>query len=153
MAAGCTKGGAGPPDLGAGPCVFDCKLWIVVALLAPLTAPPSRISTALTRNVQPHDRLDPPFSPPENFTMGGFIAVFIAVLIASEDGDENGGTIAFRTAGENAGETNAQSSGATSWAWSAARLLPWATIGTALKQQPLAACRTVGRSPTKQGGL
>jgi hypothetical protein len=32
-------------------------------------------------------------------------------------------------------------------------LLPRATIGTALKQQPLVACRAVGRSPAKQGGL
>ena len=106
--------------------------------------------------------------------MGGFTAVFIGVLIAGEDGGENGCTIAFRTASEERGRNQRSKLGhgihaahngqtaipageqeprQTGWSGSAARLLPRATIGTALKQQPLVACRAVGRSPAKQGGL
>jgi hypothetical protein len=81
--------------------------------------------------------------------------------------------VEFLTAGETPNETNTQSSGETSYypqspnhdsggeqepgrrgrSWSAVGLLPRATIGITLKQQPLVACRAVGRSPAKQGSL
>jgi len=55
--------------------------------------------------------------------------------------------------GQTAAPPGGQEPGRRGRSWSAAGLLPRATIGTALKQQPLVACRAVGRSPAKQGGL
>jgi hypothetical protein len=41
----------------------------------------------------------------------------------------------------------------TGRSWSAVRFLPRARLGIAFKRQSTAACRAVGQSPAKQGGL